>query len=125
MLLDKFFFAFHTLLILFNLTGWIWRKTRRLNLLTLGLTGASWTLLGIWYGFGFCPSTYWHWLVRLKLGYYDMPQSHVKFLLDSITGLDFNAKLVVGATLVMYLLALFLSLLFNLRTRGKGAKTDA
>jgi len=71
--LDKFFFVFHSLLILFNLSGWMWKKTRRLNLVLLLLTGFSWTILGIWYGFGFCPSTEWHWQVRMKLGLPDMP----------------------------------------------------
>ncbi len=112
---DKFFFVFHTSLILFNLFGWLWRRTRPWNLATLLLTGASWTVLGIWYGPGFCPFTHWHWLVRVKLGRPDMPSSYIKFLLDSLTGLDFNERLVDTATLVFYLMALCLSLFFNLR----------
>ena len=44
--LDKFFFVFHSSIILFNLFGWIWRKTRRWNLLLILLTAASWTFLG-------------------------------------------------------------------------------
>ena len=39
---NYFFYIFHTLLILFNLFGWIFPKMRRLNLLTLIITFASW-----------------------------------------------------------------------------------
>ena len=113
--LDKFFFVFHSTLIAFNLFGWIWRKTRVANLVVVLLTVFSWTILGIWYGFGFCPSTEWHWQVRAKLGHYDMPSSYTKFLVDSLTGLDVNEKL-VGIFAVMFLtLALFASVLTNMR----------
>lgn len=33
--LDKFFFVFHSALIVFNLFGWIWRKTRAANLVVV------------------------------------------------------------------------------------------
>ncbi len=105
-----FFFVFHTGLILFNLLGWIWPATRKWNLLTLGLTGISWFGLGIWYGWGYCPSTEWHWEVRLILGYRDMPYSYIKFLVDKLTGLDVNAQLVDIMTLIGYFLALIASL---------------
>ncbi|MBT3271653.1 MAG: DUF2784 family protein, partial [Spirochaetales bacterium] len=52
---------FHSCVIIFNLTGWIWRKTRIPHLILIGLTAFSWFVLGIWYGFGYCPSTDWHW----------------------------------------------------------------
>jgi len=54
--LDIFFVIFHTSLITFNLFGWIWKKTRLANLITLGLTGASWLFLGLIVGvLGYCP----------------------------------------------------------------------
>ncbi|MCD4791284.1 MAG: DUF2784 domain-containing protein, partial [Bacteroidales bacterium] len=74
--LDTFFVVFHTALIIFNLFGWIWKPTRRLNLITLLLTGASWFILGIFYGIGYCPLTDWHWQVLHKLGIYDVPNSY-------------------------------------------------
>ena len=107
--LNAFFFVFHTALILFNVLGWISRKTRRLNLVTLTLTGLSWGLLGIWYGFGYCPSTDWHWQVRRQLGYDDMPRSYIKFLIDALTGIDVAPQLANVGTLVVFLLALGLS----------------
>jgi len=55
--LVKSFFIFHSALIAFILFGWIWRRTRVADLVVVLLTAFSWTILGIWYGFGFCPST--------------------------------------------------------------------
>jgi len=113
--LDKFFFIFHSALIVFSLFGWLWKKTRVVNLIVLSLTAFSWFILGIWYGFGFCPSTEWHWQVRMKLGHYYMPKSYIKFLVDSLTGLDVNAKLVDILTLIFFALALFVSVMINAR----------
>jgi hypothetical protein len=121
-LLNIFFFVFHTVLILFNLLGWIWRKTRLANLVTLSLTGFSWFVLGLWYGFGYCPSTDWHWLVRLKLGYTNMPSSYIKFLVDQITGLSVNAQLVDRLTLLFFLLAVVGSVVTNLRDWQRRAR---
>jgi hypothetical protein len=78
-------------------------------------TGFSWFVLGIWYGFGFCPCTEWHWQVRIALGHDDMPRSYTKFLVDSLTGLDVNAVLMDTMTLVLFLLALFASVMANTR----------
>ena len=114
-LLNIFFFVFHTGLTLFNLFGWIWRKTRLWNLVTLTATVFSWFILGLWYGFGYCPSTDWHWQVRMKLGYYDMPSSYIKFLIDSLTGLNVNAQFVDVSALVLLILALLSSLGLNIR----------
>ena len=114
-LLDKFFFVFHSGLILFNLFGWMWRKTRRLNLLILLLTAFSWFFLGIWYGFGYCPSTDWHWQVRAQLGYYDMPHSYTKFLVDTFTGMDVDAGLVDAAAVAGLGIAFAASIYTNIR----------
>jgi hypothetical protein len=86
-LLDIFFVAFHALLILFNLFGWLHPRTRRLNLLTLLLTGLSWTVLGIFYGFGYCPLTDWHFRVLEKLGNPTPYNSYIQYLLERTLGL--------------------------------------
>jgi hypothetical protein len=112
--LDKFFIIFHTLFALFNLFGWIWRKTRKLNLLLLLLTLFSWLILGIWYGIGYCPLTEWHWQVRYRLGLYDMPGSYIKFLLDTLTGWDWNANVVDVMTGAAFSSALVISAVLNI-----------
>ena len=64
-LADIFFVVFHTALILFNMAGWIWKKTRLANLITLLLTGSSWLVLGLIVGsLGYCPLTDWHFTDR-------------------------------------------------------------
>jgi hypothetical protein len=108
--------VFHSSLILFNLFGWIWRKIRVFNLITLSLTGASWLFLGLIYGnLGYCPLTDWHFSILTRLGKTDLPDSYVKYLIDRISGLDINASLVDHITLYAFLLALVLSLFFNIR----------
>jgi len=120
--LDKFFFVFHSTLIVFNLFAWIWKKTRLANLIVILLTFFSWIILGIWYGFGYCPSTDWHWQVRIKLGYYDLPSTYTKFLIDSLTGLDMNPELVNTLTVLLLTLALFASVFTNIRDWRKKRK---
>ena len=114
-LLNVGFFFFHSSLILFNLFGWAWRKTRLWNLVTLSAVAFSWFGLGIWYGWGYCPCTQWHWEVRQKLGYTDMPASYIQFLVEKFTGLHFQAAVVDAVTVVLFFIALGISLFLNLR----------
>lgn len=115
--LDKFFFVFHTGLIIFILFGWIWRPLRKPHLLTVGAVFFCWFILGIWYGFGYCPCTDWHWEVRRHLGHYDMPPSYTKFLFDKLTGLDANATAVDTVTVTLYFASLAGSIYVNIRGR--------
>lgn len=114
-ILDIFFVVFHTALIFFNSLGWIWRKTRRLNLITLLLTGGSWLFLGMIVGTpGYCPLTDWHFNILEKLGKTDLPNSYIKYLADRLTGLDINASLIDDVTLYTFIVSLVLSVIFNL-----------
>lgn len=113
-ILDIFFVIFHTSLIFFNLFGWIWRKTRRLNLIILLLTGSSWLFLGLIVGVpGFCPLTDWHFNILEKLGRTDLPSSYVKYLADRLTGMSFNPATVDKVTLYLFLAALLISIILN------------
>ncbi len=114
-LLNYFFFAFHTCLILLNTFGWIFPKFRLLNLLALSLTALSWFGLGIFYGWGYCFCTDWHWKVREKLGYFDQPNSYMKFLFQKITGINLATELVDAVTLIVFTLSFALSLVLNIR----------
>lgn len=120
--LDKFFFVFHTLIIIFILFAWIWKKTRKANLILVLLTAFSWFILGIWYGPGFCPCTEWHYQVRMKLGHFDMPASYVKFCIDSLTGLELKARLVDIFTLISFLMALIASVYVNIQDWRKRSR---
>jgi hypothetical protein len=113
--LNVFFFIFHSSVILFILLGWLWTKTRKINLAVVLITAFSWFFLGIWYGFGYCPSTDWHWQVRERLGFYDMPSSYLTFLIRSLTGWEVNKTLVDVFAVVFLFLALFASVVTNYR----------
>lgn len=123
--LDLFFLVFHTSLILFNVFGWIWQPTRKWNLLTLLLTGASWGVLGIWYGWGYCPFTDWHWEVLHALQVENVPTSYIKYLLQRWLGLDVPSNVVDAATLIVFLLALMISLVLNIRDWQRQKKSKS
>jgi hypothetical protein len=116
-ILDLFFLFFHTLLIIFNLFGWIFRKTRIANLITLLLTGLSWFGLGIFYGWGYCPLSDWHWQVLEKMGRYNIPVSYIQYIAERLLGADIGSTMADILTLTAFILALILSLFFNFRTR--------
>jgi len=111
--LDLFFTVFHSCLVLFNLFGWIWKKTRLANLICLLLTGGSWVVLGIFYGFGYCPLTDWHFQVLGNLGYTGLPDSYLSFLFTRLTGLQIDQGLVDAFTLWGLIVALAISLVLN------------
>ncbi|MBC6490096.1 DUF2784 family protein [Flavihumibacter stibioxidans] len=117
--LNIFFFVFHTVFTLFNIVGWAFRKTRKLQLLTLSLTAFSWFVLGIWYGWGYCFCTDWHWDVRRALGYHDRSGSYIHFLILKLTGADLDPGLVETGTLVVFLVSLGLSVWLVLRDKNK------
>ena len=114
-LLNCFFFSFHTALIFFNTFGWIFHKTRKWNLVTLLLTAFSWFVLGIWYGWGYCFCTDWHWDVRKHLGYHDESNSYIQFLAQKLTGINFSIQLVNSVTAIVFFISLALSILFNVK----------
>ncbi|MCF8234054.1 MAG: DUF2784 domain-containing protein [Bacteroidales bacterium] len=111
--LDIFFLVFHSALILFNLFGWIFRKTRKLNLITLLLTGASWYFLGLFYGMGYCPLTDWHFDVIYQLGRSPGTNSYVHYLLKRLLGLNIAADAANTLTVVCFFAALLASIYVN------------
>lgn len=122
--LNVFFFAFHTVLILFNVFGWLVPRWRRANLITLSLTAFSWFILGIWYGWGYCFCTDWHWEVRQMLGYRDMSASYIHFLLLKLTGIEFSRNLVDTVTVLLFFSALVISGFLNLRKWKQNKKVQ-
>ncbi len=115
--LDYFFLFLHTGLTLFNLLGWIWRRTRRWHLVSIVATWASWLGLGMLYGFGYCPCTDWHWQVKRAQGETDLPSSYIKYYLDRISGADWDAATVDIGVVVTATVVLGLSLWFAYRDR--------
>ena len=122
--LDLFFTVFHTAFTLFNLIGWIWKKTRRLHLITLLLTLLSWLILGIWYGLGYCPLTDWHWDVKRMLGE-RVRGSFNKYMLDAIFQADLDRGLVDGITIGGLVVVIVLSVYLNYRDLRNKRAIDA
>jgi len=119
---DIFFVVFHSALTLFNALGWIWKKTRKLNLITLLLTGASWFILGLFYGIGYCPLTEWHFQILRKLGHNNLPYSYIEYLIERLTPFNPASQLVDTTTAVVFFVALALSVILNIRDKRKSRK---
>jgi len=112
---DKFFLVFHTLLTLFNISGWIFKKTRKAHFLTMAATAFSWFFLGIWYGIGFCFCTEWHWQIRLMMGKPIQSYSYIHFLILEITGINLNPDIVDTAVMLVFIVVILLTMIVNFR----------
>ena len=112
--LNLAFFVFHTVWTLFNAVGWIWRRTRRWHLATMGLTALSWFALGARYGWGYCLFTDWHWAVRERLGYRD-PDSYMQLLISEVLGIEISRFWADTLTGGIFVIAAVLTIALNAR----------
>jgi hypothetical protein len=111
--LDILFTILHLVIIGFNLIGWTWPAARRWHLACVTLTAASWFLLGIWFGMGYCPLTDWQWEVKERLGEKDLPNSFIKYFADKMTGRSISSALVDALTLAGFVLAAGMTVYMN------------
>lgn len=114
-IIDIFFIGFHTILILFNVFGWMVPRWRFANFISLFLTAFSWFILGIWFGWGYCICTDWHWQIREMLGYQDMSSSYIHFLILKLTNIDFPVNLVDPYTAMIFFSVFIISTYLNIR----------
>lgn len=110
---DILFTFLHLAIIGFNLLGWIWPSTRKANLICIAATAASWFILGIWFGIGYCPITDWQWQVKEQLGETNLPSSFVKYVFDNMTGQNFSSDFINYITLASFAIAALLSVYTN------------
>lgn len=113
-ILDVFYTLLHFLIIGFNLLGWIWKATRQLHFYSVVLTAASWLLLGIWFGVGYCPITDWQWAVKTKLGEKDLPDSFIKYQADRLAGSDFSPILINWITAISFAVVTLIAVYFRI-----------
>lgn len=118
-ILDWAFTLFHTVLIVFNLTGWIWKRTRKIHLFTISATLLSWTVLGLWYGWGYCPLTDWHWKILREAGYTGLPSSYIVFLLRRFFNFTLRPATADFITVFLAVVAFGLSVWKNTQKRSK------
>ncbi|MBS1525637.1 MAG: DUF2784 domain-containing protein [Bacteroidetes bacterium] len=116
----------HLAIISFNLFGWIWKRTRRLHLVCVLLTAACWFILGIWYGWGYCPVTDLEWHIKEKLGEHNLPDSFIKYFADKISGTSVSTSLVDTVTAVAFFTAAALSVYVNFfrQTRRRNPRIE-
>ena len=104
-LLNYAFFAAHNLLIIFNLTGWIFRRTRVLHLVTVGATLFSWIVMGASRGWGYCLCADWHFQIRRQLGIHQGETSYTQLLFNQLPGVttsrQFADTVTVGSLLLI------------------------
>jgi hypothetical protein len=117
--LDFLFSFLHIAFTLFNLLGWIWPRTRKIHLVTIGVTAASWFILGIWYGWGYCFLTDWQWSIKEKLGETNLPSSFIKYFADKLTHSDNDPTFINTITLSFFLVAVLLTIYVNYIMRKK------
>ena len=110
--LDILLFIVHIVVITFNLTGWIWKRTRRLHLWVVLLTWISWLGFGLFYGFGYCFLTDWHWDIKRKLGETHLPNSFIQYLFEQF-GFSIQPSMTDTITLIAFLFATVMCLYFS------------
>jgi hypothetical protein len=84
----------HLAIIIFNLFGWIPRSTRKAHFVLVILTAASWFILGLWFGIGYCPITDWQWHVKEQLGEKNLPGDFVEYFAEKVSGRNFDSGFV-------------------------------
>ncbi|MBS1584115.1 MAG: DUF2784 family protein [Bacteroidetes bacterium] len=95
----------HTLIILFCLVGWAWKRTRVAHFILVAFIFASWFILGIWKGLGYCALTDLQWHIKTQLSEKHLPNSFIKYAVDKISGVDVPASLVDKVAMVCFLAA--------------------
>lgn len=112
-MLDVLLTIVHVAITLFNLLGWISKRSRKAHFIAVLLTATSWFVLGIWFGIGYCPFTDWQWQVKEKLGERHLPNNFIEYIAESLTGYNLDSALVDTAIAIGFTLAALLSFYMN------------
>ncbi|HVS93244.1 MAG TPA: DUF2784 domain-containing protein [Mucilaginibacter sp.] len=113
----------HLVIIGFNLLGLIWKRTLRAHLVCIALTAGCWFILGIWFGWGYCPITDLEWNIKEKLGEHNLPNSFIKYYADRLSGTSVSASLVDAVTAIAFFMAALLSVYVNFFRRKTVRRT--
>lgn len=118
-LLDVLLTIVHLGIVFFNLFGWIPVATRKAHLISIVITAASWFVLGIWYGMGYCPVTDWQWDVKEQLGERNLPPNFIEYFAEKLSGMDLPYSLINITITVCFALAAVLSVYVNFILAGR------
>jgi hypothetical protein len=126
-ILDFLLSFVHFAIIAFNLFGWIARRTRKAHLVSILLTAASWFILGIWFGTGYCPFTDWQWQVKTRLGETNLPPNFIEYIAEKLLHHDSSNETINILIAVCFVAAAGLSVYLNIISplRKKKMKTNS
>lgn len=74
--------------------------------------------MGLFYGFGYCFLTDWHYEVRLKIGK-NMSNSFIAFILNDCFGFGVDEYLIDVVTGITFFLIFFVSIFLNINNYFK------
>jgi len=118
--IDALFTLLHLIIIVFNLFGWIFPATRKAHLICIIITAFCWFVLGIWFGWGYCPLTDWQCDIKEQLGESNLPASFITWFANKITGIRFSDTFINTSTLILFIAQLcFLFILISQKHAGK------
>lgn len=105
----------HIFFIVFVLIGWYFRRVRSIHFWSVIIVGVFWFIFGLFYGFGYCPLTDYHWKVKEALGEKELPYSFVEYIFEKLLGVDLNENIVNSVTLLAFLFVFVLSIYFRFK----------
>ena len=106
LVIDWTLFLGHVCLIIFNMVGWIWRRTRVLHLVTMGLTTFSWFVLGAIYGWGYCFCTDYHADILRQLGHPDANATFIQLLFTRLFRISLSQSVADNLAVAVFALIL-------------------
>jgi len=110
------------MIILFNLFGWIFSAAKKAHFFSILITAFCWFILGIWFGWGYCPLTDWQWHIKARLGKTNLPASFITWSANELTGTRFSDTFINLLTLLLFIAAAAISVYFNFLKPGKRIK---
>ena len=120
--LDYFLSCFHLFFLFFNLFGWI--LSVRWHLLCVGSTAFSWIGLGVYYGWGYCFLTDWHWRIKESLGEIHLPASYISYILSKYLRLKVSDEWINLTSAVVFPAVFILSVMLNVRARKRSSSQN-
>ena len=101
---DWALFLAHVCLIIFNMVGWIWPRTRVLHLVTMGLTSFSWFVLGAIHGWGYCVCMDYHAHILRQLNHPDAHVTFIQLVLKRLFGISASQPVADYLTVIVFAL---------------------
>ena len=115
--LDILLTLIHIAFIGFCVFGWMFKKTRKANLIFLGATFVSWFLFGMWKGIGYCVITDYHYQIKETLGETDLPYSYIKYLWDGVFFVPIAPQAADILTIVVFFVCVIVSIFLNIKSK--------